>query len=152
MNPFDPRTALLARHAQHVVLVHFPIALFLAGAAFDCGARYTKNAKRKETLASAARLNIAAAAVAVLPTLLTGIAAWQWQLGGRKLKGLVLLHLVLGFASSFLICSVAWIRWRRHTSGSALPAYYAPLLVLAAVIVVFTAHLGGFLSGVNIPG
>ena len=27
MNPFDLRSILLARHAQHVVLIHFPIAL-----------------------------------------------------------------------------------------------------------------------------
>ncbi len=31
MNPFDLRAALLAKHAQHVVLIHFPIALFIAG-------------------------------------------------------------------------------------------------------------------------
>ena len=35
MNPWDIRAALLAKHAQHVVLIHFPIALFLAGVAFD---------------------------------------------------------------------------------------------------------------------
>ena len=27
VNPFDFKTALLAKHAQHVVLIHFPIAL-----------------------------------------------------------------------------------------------------------------------------
>src|SRR6266481_1873519 len=32
---FDPSTVLLAKHAQHVVLVHFPIALFITGVAFD---------------------------------------------------------------------------------------------------------------------
>jgi uncharacterized membrane protein len=30
VNPFDARTVLLAKHAQHVVLIHFPIALFTA--------------------------------------------------------------------------------------------------------------------------
>lgn len=34
-NPFDLRTVLLARHAQHVVLIHFPIALYLAGVLLD---------------------------------------------------------------------------------------------------------------------
>ena len=34
-NPFDPRTVLFAKHAQHVVLIHFPIALFLAGVVFS---------------------------------------------------------------------------------------------------------------------
>ena len=33
MHPFDIKAALLARHAQHVVLIHFPIALFIAGVA-----------------------------------------------------------------------------------------------------------------------
>ena len=28
MNPFDLRTVLLAKHAQHVALIHFPIALY----------------------------------------------------------------------------------------------------------------------------
>jgi len=35
VNPFDIRTVILAKHAQHVVLIHFPIALFTAAVAFD---------------------------------------------------------------------------------------------------------------------
>lgn len=35
VNPFDMKTAILAKHAQHVVLIHFPIALFIATVAFD---------------------------------------------------------------------------------------------------------------------
>ena len=35
MNPFDWRAVLLAKHAQHVALVHFPIALIVADVAFD---------------------------------------------------------------------------------------------------------------------
>ena len=35
LNPFDLNTVLLAKHAQHVVLIHFPIALFIAAVAFD---------------------------------------------------------------------------------------------------------------------
>jgi uncharacterized membrane protein len=104
VNPFDPKAALLAKHAQHVVLIHFPIALFLTGIAFDIAGRFTKNAAKKNTLMAAARLNLLGAAVAVLPTLATGIAAWQWQLAGQKLKGLLLLHLALGMhlRSSYL--------------------------------------------------
>jgi hypothetical protein len=30
MNPFDLKAALLAKHAQHPVIIHFPIALFIA--------------------------------------------------------------------------------------------------------------------------
>jgi len=167
MNPFDPKAALLAKHAQHVVLVHFPIALFLTGAAFDAAARWKKQSPRSVTLAAAARFNILAAAISVLPTLATGIAAWQWQLGGHKLKGMLLLHAALGSASGFLICLVAWILWRHKGSdlvvsgseqarsalpASVLPGYYLPLELLTVTVVALTAHIGGFLSGVNAPG
>ncbi len=153
MNPFDPKAALLAKHAQHVVLVHFPIALFLTGVAFDFAGRWTKNAAARSTMAAAARLNMLGAAVAVFPTLATGIGAWRWQLEGQKLKGVLLLHLALGCTSGLLICLVGWIHFRRRRStADALPGYYLPLEVLTALVVALTAHLGGFLSGVNIPG
>jgi uncharacterized membrane protein len=149
MNPFDPKSVLLAKHAQHVVLIHFPIALFLTGVFFDLAAGWTKRA----SLAATARLNMLAAAAFVLPTLATGIVAWRWQLAGQKPKGLLLLHLILGCTSGLLICLVAWIHLRRRrASGSALPGYYLPLELLTAVVIALTAHLGGFLSGVNIPG
>jgi uncharacterized membrane protein len=151
MNPFDPKSALLAKHAQHVVLIHFPIALFLAGAGFDMAARWTKRAPNKAALTAAARLNILAAAVFVLPTLVTGIIAWQWQFAGKKLKGLLLLHLGLGCTAGLLICVVASILFRQR-KASALPAYYLPLEMLTAAVVGLAAHVGGFLSGVNVAG
>jgi uncharacterized membrane protein len=148
VNPFDPKAALLAKHAQHVVLIHFPIALFLTGVVFDLVARWTK----KITLATTAYINILAATVCVVPTIATGIVAWQWQLEGQKLKGLLLLHLALGCASGLLICLVAWIRSRRRrASGSAFPGYCLPLELLTAMVVALTAHIGSFLSGVNVP-
>jgi uncharacterized membrane protein len=103
--------------------------------------------------ADAILLNTLAAAVVVVPTLATGIAAWQWQLAGQKLKGLLLLHLVPGFTSSLLIGWVGRIHFRqRRASSPALPGYYLPLELFAVVVVALTAHLGGFLSGVNVPG
>jgi hypothetical protein len=49
MNPFDIRTVVLAKHAQHVVLIHFPIALCITAVAFDHLAQWTKD----RTLAAA---------------------------------------------------------------------------------------------------
>jgi uncharacterized membrane protein len=114
-------------------------------------ARWTKKTTKKATLAAGARLNLLAAAVFVLPTLATGIVAWQWQFAGQKLKGLLLLHLVLGCASSLLICLVAWVHFRQRRAP-VLAGWYLPLELLTAVVVALTAHLGGFLSGVNAPG
>jgi uncharacterized membrane protein len=35
LHPFDLKTVVLAKHAQHVVLIHFPIALLIIGVLFD---------------------------------------------------------------------------------------------------------------------
>jgi hypothetical protein len=53
LHRFDLKAALLAKHAQHVVLIHFPIALFIAGAAFDFLVQWTK----RQSLAAAAFYN-----------------------------------------------------------------------------------------------
>lgn len=98
VNPFDLRTIFLAKHAQHVVLIHFPIALFMIGVLFDLLSR----GKRDSQLATAAYLNFSVAAVAVFPTCVTGVLAWQFVLEGAKLKGLILLHFVEAISSGRL--------------------------------------------------
>src|SRR6059058_4852248 len=90
VNPFDLKSVLLAKHAQHVVLIHFPIALCIVGVAFDFVALRTKNA----ALAVAAYYNLVVAAAAALPVLLTGVLAWRFALKGAALKGILLYHLV----------------------------------------------------------
>src|ERR1700680_797232 len=116
VNPFDIRTVLLAKHAQHVVLIHFSIALFTVAVAFDYLTQWTKN----RTLAAAAYFNLLLAAVSTVPVVATGLAAWQLALEGQKLKGILLMHLVLGCISSVLIWLVFWIhlRARRHSEES----------------------------------
>ena len=82
VNPFDLKTVLLAKHAQHVVLIHFPIALFISAAAFDVIGQSTKS----RALAGAAYYNLLAAALSTLPAIATGLLAWQFQLEGQKLQ------------------------------------------------------------------
>jgi len=148
LNPFDLKSALLAKHAQHVVLIHFPIALFLASAAFDFIGHWTQ----KRSLEVVAYCNLLVAAIMSLPVLVTGVLAWRWQLEGQRLKGILLMHLVLGAVSSGLIWLVWWIHFRaRRKPGSGLPLYRLPIELGAAAVVVLTAHLGGFLSGINGP-
>jgi uncharacterized membrane protein len=148
INPFDPRTALLAKHAQHVVLIHFPIALFITAVAFDGLAHWRKN----QTLAAAAYLNLLFAAISTVPVVASGLAAWQWVLEGQKLKGVLLMHLVLGCVSSVLIWLIWWVHYRGQRRAAALPGYRLLLEMLGVVIIAITGHLGGFLSGVNGPG
>lgn len=144
-NPFDLRAALLARHAQHVVLIHFPIALFLVAVVFDLASQWTK----RRALADAAYYNLLAAALSTFPVLVTGFLAWQFQLEGQKLKGILLLHVVLACVASAMICTIWWTEFRARKRAVALPNYRLALKTTAVCIVVLTAHLGGFLTGVN---
>ncbi|MGE5814378.1 MAG: DUF2231 domain-containing protein [Acidobacteriota bacterium] len=149
LNPFDIRTVVLAKHAQHVVLIHFPIALFITAVASDYFARLTRN----QALAASAYFNLLLAAASTVPVVASGFAAWQWALEGQALKGTLLMHLVLGCLSSALIWVVCWLHWRvRRHSATALPTYLLPVETVAVLFVGLTAHLGGFLSGVNGPG
>ena len=149
MHPFDIKAVLLEKHAQHVVLIHFPIALFIIGVLFDFLAQWRK----QRLLAAAAYYNLLVAAITTVPVVITGILAWRWELEGQKLKGILLLHLVMGCMSSVLI----WVVWSIHRrtrrkQEEVLPGYRLPIEAVAVAIVTLTGHLGGFLSGVNGPG
>ena len=88
MHPFDVQEMLLEKHAQHVVLIHFPIALFVSGVALDFAAQWTK----KQTLALVAYINLLLAAVMALPAVATGLVAWQWALEGQRFGEFAIAH------------------------------------------------------------
>lgn len=146
-NPFDIRTVVLAKHAQHVVLIHFPIALFIAAVFFDLIAFWTK----RRAFADAAYYNLLVAALATIPTLVTGLIAWQLQLEGQRPRGILLQHMLLGILSAALICLVWWLHFLARRKMSEPPVYRFLIETIAVLLVMATAHLGGFLSGVNIP-
>ncbi len=148
MSPWGPRTAIFAKHALPVLIIHFPIALLIAGGALDFIATWT----RRKDLALAAYCNFCGALLAAVPAALTGLLAWQWELEGRRLKGILLMHLVSGAASLILIAAVWWVHWRlERRTGDRPPVYRWWLEILAVALVTMTGHLGGFLSGVNHP-
>jgi uncharacterized membrane protein len=144
VNPFDLKSMLMEKHAQHVVLIHFPIALFITGVALDFAAHWTN----RQTLAVAARINLLLAAVAALPTLVTGLIAWQWALEGQKLKGSLLWHLLFALAATVLIWFAAWIHVRAR--DGVLPWWRFAVELTGVALLGVAGHLGGFLSGVNV--
>lgn len=149
INPFNLEKALMAKHAQHVVLVHFPIALFIVGVAFDFLAQWRKRAG----FAAAAYCNLTVAAISTLPVIASGLLAWQWQLEGQELKGILLLHLICGCLASGMIWTTWFMHYRaRRRPEEGLPSHRMAIEVLAAGFVAIAGHLGGFLSGVNGPG
>jgi uncharacterized membrane protein len=116
--------------------------------AFDFIANWTK----RRALADTAYYNLLAAAISTLPVLATGILAWKFQLEGQKLKGILLLHLVLACVSSVMIWLVWWVHFRARRRAEVLPGYRLAVEFLGVALVGLTGHLGGFLSGVNGPG
>jgi uncharacterized membrane protein len=148
INPFDVKTVILAKHAQHVVLIHFPIALFISAVAFDFIAQWTQ----RRSLSHAAYYNLLGAAITTVPVLVTGVLAWRFQLDGQRLRGVLLLHIVLACVSSVMIWLVWWVHFRARRRTVFLPSYRFAVEFLAVGMVALTGHLGGFLSGVNGPG
>src|SRR5260370_26356001 len=99
MSPFDLKSVLLAKHAQHVAMVHFPIALIFVSVAFDLLSLRKQNLE----LLRAAYYTVIASATAPAPTLATGILACQLQLQGSALPGSLKLRTCLALSSGSLI-------------------------------------------------
>jgi len=144
----DPKSVLLAKHAQHVVMIHFPIALYLAGVGFDLAGAWQK----RRALVEAAYFNLTAAAWSTLPALATGLLAWRFQLEGQALKGVLLLHLIVACMASVTIGLAWWMHRRARRRGVPLAPLALAVELVGAALVVLAGHLGGFLSGVNGPG
>ena len=146
MNPFDLKAALLAKHAQHPVIIHFPIALFIVSVAFDLLAIW----KRNPVLAKAAFYNLIGAALTAPVAIASGLTAWQWQLEGSKLKGNLLLHLLFALTASGMIWVLCGWRLHQRKFPQRTPGIIYILLALATVLVIAIAgHLGGLVSGVE---
>ena len=146
-NPFDLKAALLAGHAQHPVIVHFPIALFIASAVFEVLAVWGK----QPLFATVAYYNLVGAALSIPFTIATGLGAWQWQLEGATLKGNLRLHLVLALTTAAIIIALYWKRFRLRSKGEQPGVAYFALMTFGLLMITLTGHLGGILSGVETP-
>ena len=146
-NPFDLKAALLAGHAQHPVIIHFPIALFIASAVFELLALWRK----QPVFASVAYYNLVGAALTVPLAIATGLGAWRWQLEGATLKGNLQLHLICAITSASLIFVLCWMRSRLRAQGLSPGIRYLAVTLVALMVITLTGHLGGILSGVEAP-
>ena len=146
-NPFDLKAALLAGHAQHPVIIHFPIALFIASVVFEALAVWRK----KPVLALVAYYNLLGAAITIPLAIATGLGAWRWQLEGAALKGNLRLHLICALTSASLIFVLCWMRSRLRAKSILPGITYLAVTLLALMAITLTGHLGGILSGVETP-
>jgi len=148
VNPFDLKTTLLAKHAQHVVLIHFPIALFITAVAFDLIAQWTK----RRGLAHATYLQPAGGSDFDSSGCRYRTGRMAVPTRGTEAEG----HSIAAPRSGMCFDDddLAGVvgTFPRTTTDSFLPSYRLALEVLAVAIVALTGHLGGFLSGVSGPG
>lgn len=146
MSPFDWHSVVLAKHAQHVVLIHFPIALYLAAVGLDVLAQWFK----KPEWCKAAYINLTIAALFTIPAVASGLAAWQWQLEGQRLKGVLLYHMLAASASVVFIVAAWWLHFRSGRADThSFDRARLTIEVVGVFFIVLAGHLGGFLSGVN---
>jgi uncharacterized membrane protein len=145
VNPFDLKAALLAGHAQHPVIIHFPIGLFIASVVFDLLAVWRK----KPILAAVAYYNLLGAALTVPLAIATGLGAWQWQLEGATLKGNLRLHMICAVTSALLIFFLCWMRSRVRAKNISPGVSYVTVTLFALMAITLTGHLGGIVSGVE---
>jgi hypothetical protein len=76
--------------------------------------------------------------------------AWQFALEDKWLKGLLLWHVSAASIAAILVIAYWWVHWRTgKTEPACLPGCRIPVELLAVAFIALTAHLGGFLSGVN---
>ena len=152
--PWAIQTLLFPKHAQHPVVVHFPIALLMIALLFDFLGARTKN----RSLHAAACYNLAVAALFAPVSVVTGLLAWWFKYvphpyTGSLLSQLtgntdILYHLIMGVVSMLII----WALWamRRNDLRDETPRFsfaYIILGGLALPIIAITGHLGGVLSG-----
>ena len=145
VNPFDLKAALLAGHAQHPVIIHFPIGLFIASVVFDLLAVWRK----KPILAAVAYYNLLGAALTLPLAIATGLGAWQWQLEGATLKGNLRLHMICAVTSALLIFFLCWMRSRLRAKNISPGVSYVAVTLFALMAITLTGHLGGIVSGVE---
>jgi uncharacterized membrane protein len=145
LSPFDLKAALLAGHAQHPVIIHFPIGLFIASVVFDLLAVWRK----KPILAAVAYYNLLGAALTLPLAIATGLGAWQWQLEGATLKGNLRLHMICAVTSALLIFFLCWMRSRLRVKNISPGVSYVAVTLFALMAITLTGHLGGIVSGVE---
>lgn len=127
----------------HVLLVHFPVALTLAAALGDVGWAVC----RRDFYRQAAFYCLILAAVAAVPTVITG----ELHLEGRQYQGqmqsIAETHEDLGIASLCVLAPAAVLRAVRgnRPRGWWLRAYVV-LMAAVVALIVLTGHYGGMVT------
>jgi uncharacterized membrane protein len=146
-NPFSVQEVFFPTHAQHPIIVHFPIALFVFSLFLDVLGIRTRN----RALNAAAYYNLVAAAVTGVLAVITGLLAWRFAFGGEPLTSdrWLFFHLVLGVITTLLMLALWAIRAKQPINADQpLSRAYIILGALTLCVISVTGHFGGIVSGI----
>jgi uncharacterized membrane protein len=144
-NIWDLKTLMFPKHAQHRVIVHFPIALLIFSLFFDIVGMVTKNRQ----LMAAGYFNLIASVVTAPIAVVTGLLAWYFAFGGMPLTQNMnlLYHLITGTVTMFMTFVLFALRRKVDVEAGPLSGLYIALGLLALLLVAVTGHIGGGLVG-----
>ena len=137
------KPAWYPKNAFHPAIVHFPIALFVAGLLLDLYGLIRKD----RTFLFAGWFNLLLAAIAAVAASLTGVAAGV--MSRVPFRGLLAEHMALALAAAFLMWIMVALRVHRHQKMN-LPARL--LYYVLAVVAIGTLSYGGHLGGMMVYG
>ncbi len=120
-------------HSFHPLIIHFPIALFLFGAALE----FFGWRKKVEAMRQAGWYCVLFGALSAFLAIPTGLMVFYRS--GFQWSGNALIHPILAVSATLLM--TATVLWRRKAAHESY-AYFA-LLLLTAALVAATGHFGG---------
>jgi uncharacterized membrane protein len=139
---FSLKALLFAKHSQHIILIHFPIALFITAILFEILALLRKDAMMRKV----SDYNLTAAAVSSTFAFISGFIAWERLYDNGFPRGLGLYHMIGAGATVSLLFTLIFLRRGTKENQPRGKAFWL-VTVLAVAAILFTAHLGGVLSG-----
>lgn len=137
--PSEPKPAKFPpKNGYHPAIVHFPIALFVAGLFLD----FLGLLKKNKELLFAGWINLVLASVSTLG----GIASGVWAMALMKLpyRGLIFEHITYAVVSSAIIAVMVAMRLHRHEKMNLpLRVVYYILAAACLFLISWAGHLGG---------
>jgi uncharacterized membrane protein len=133
-----PKKPLVPKNAYHPAIVHFPIALFIAGLLLDLIGYW----KKKDGFLQAGWYNLVFAAVTCFGALLSGYVATL--LMHLPITGIIKQHVITAVAGTAIMWIMVALRARRHKQMSLkLRVAYYFVAIVGLVLVSYSGHLGG---------
>lgn len=134
----EPPKPLVPKNGFHPAIVHFPIALLIAGLMFD----FVGVILKQRTLLYAGWYNLVLSTFSALGGIASGFLAIT--LLKVPYKGMIFNHMLLALATTFVMFIMVILRVHQHDKMTAPTRVLYYLLALAAFVMIsWTGHLGG---------